>query len=136
MPEPDKLKQFGIVPASPEEVFTRYEAPFGATYVEGHKEAVNALQILYTVPDGKTLYMTSLHICINSVASGGATCYIRNDTDVFVMEIISMTRQAGETISIPLTFPIAYVIPEKYDIMIYSGAAVLYVVAFFIGYLR
>ena len=110
--------------------------PNGATQVAKYKSASNGTEIVHTVTEGKTLYIS--HIDFSGVNDAAATMitylFMRNDLDVDQYYLFSVAIRAGETICQSGGFLPPIEVPEDWDICIISLDASFYVRAFIHGY--
>lgn len=93
----------------------------GVIQVLESDEALNASVILYTVPGGKTLYLTSLYARFVTGADAGAVpaILIRDEGDnVIVNWYMRLAASSGANLELNFCPPI--VVPTGYDMVAYS----------------
>jgi len=102
--------------------------------VQEYNEAENSTVIIYTVPAGKTLYITTFHIFIYNVVVGLGAIFARDANDLNSQWIIGGAYPLGEARSSSINFNIPLVVPALWDICIYSSVASCLCYGGFIGY--
>jgi hypothetical protein len=111
--EPNRARWVGTRPAHDGEQVIAY------------KLAVDATQIIYTVPAGKVLHLTNAMIFASSLAVGHGYIFIRNVADVPVLYLVQFRYISGAGMGTGHAnqyWPPIEVL-EGYDIAITSGAA-------------
>lgn len=136
MGEHNRAQWRGIMPIEPEAIFTRYEPPDSGIYAEGAGSVDNGVVIVYTVPDGKTLYLTSVDFSCRGSVNGYGSLYIRSDADVYVSTIFSVNVLANTGFAVSSAYPIAKQIPEKYDIVVVSNVVDVHSFGHIVGYTK
>jgi len=91
-----------------------------------HKEATatNGTSLIYTVPAGKTLYLTHVHLGAVAIAGSWGMVYYRNVADVYVANLVRGVY-VGVTTSPPFTanyYP-PLEISAGFDLMVVSNIA-------------
>jgi len=102
--------------------------------VQEYNEANNSTVIIYTVPAGKTLYITTFHIFVYNAVVGLGAIFARDANDQNFQWIIGGSYPLGEGRSSSINFNIPLVVPALWDICIYSGAVSCLCYGGFIGY--
>jgi len=77
MPETNQHAWRGVRPISPEENFTYHEPPEGAAYSFSYVGAANDWVTLYTIPEGKRLYLTDIYVSFSTTDATSAEVQIR-----------------------------------------------------------
>lgn len=77
MGEKDQVKWLGVQPTDPEAIFTRYEVPEGATFVQGYGQGTNGWSTIYTSPTGYYTFITDWGFTVGCTANCNALAQIR-----------------------------------------------------------
>lgn len=125
-----------IIPATPEQVFTRYEVPQGTTYVEAWGSGNNTLITVYTTPSDKMFYLCTLIFSLRTTANDVAECWIYNDTPAIHMHLLGPRVLANDGKCFTICPNIAIKVPEAYSVRCRSYNAGCAAICYVNGYLR
>ena len=98
------------------------------TQVFGNGETNNATAIIYTVPVGKTFYLTGFHASVSPIAGGFGWLAVFNAAAVRQFDLYAMgsgTAGRGFGVAVGLTFPLELAAGES--LRIFSSAGNFYV---------
>jgi len=98
------------------------------TQVFGNGETNNATAIIYTVPVGKTFYLTGFHASVSPIAGGFGWLAVFNAAAVQQLLLYTMSAACaglGFGVAVGLTFPLELAAGES--LRIYSSALNFYV---------
>jgi len=134
MPEGNMMRWVGIRPTDPREAIPiQPYADFG-TQIAKHVTANNQTSIIHTVSNGKNLYLCTATLSCLLTVTGNFCMFVRDDSDTTRYYIAYCRRQADDGICIPVTFSPPLVIPEGWDVCIWSGANGVQIQGFIFGY--
>jgi len=134
MGEPNQVKWRGIRPVEPREAIP--VQPYGdfGTQVVKHDCVEGGGSVIYTVSSGKNLYLCSVAFSVYPIADGNGSFNIRDDNDNIKHILFQIQRQANDGTIITLTFNPPFVIPEGWDIHLWSSATGFRLRGFIFGY--
>ena len=134
MGEPNQVKWRGIRPVEPREAIPIQ--PYGdfGTQIAKHNWVEGGTSIIHTVTSGKNLYLCSVAFSIYPTVDGEGTFSIRDDNDIVQYILFQIQRQANDGTMVTLTFNPPFVIPEGWDIAIWSSATGFRLRGFIFGY--
>ena len=134
MGEKNQVKWVGIRPVEPREAIPIQ--PYGdfGTQIAKDEYANNGGSTIHTVTSGKNLYLCSIAFSIFPTANGRGLFYVRNESDVTQYEFFDIRRQANDGFAVSMSFNPPLVIPEGWDICVYSYDSGFYVKGFIFGY--
>jgi len=97
----------------------------------------NGNGVLYTVPVGNTLFLTSFSVNLGLIAVGIADFYVRNGLAVYQYRLFRSSPQATDgTKHYGLSFAFPIEVPATYDFFLTSSAAGLYIDALITGWVE
>jgi len=134
MGEPNQVKWRGIRPVEPREAIPIQPYTDFGTQVAKDNYANNSTVIIHTVTSGKNLYLCSVAFSVYPTVDGSGSFNIRDDNDNIKHILFQIQRQANDGTMVTLTFNPPFVIPEGWDIIIWSSTTGFRLRGFIFGY--
>jgi len=134
MGEPNQVKWRGIRPVEPREAIP--VQPFGdfGTQIAKDAYANNSTVIIHTVTSGKSLYLCNIGLSVFPTASGYGYFYVRDENDTTQYRFFRPRRQQYDGEMVSMTFNPPLIIPEGWDIVLWSQVADFIIYGFIFGY--
>lgn len=134
--EGDKIQWRGVRPTDPEAIFTRYEPPYGCTYVFGYKNVSGASDTLYTVPGNAILYLLSWGLSVYPTAAGYGRLRVKTGEDDEYVVLANLDCKIDDGKSVTGNFNMALQLPVDYYVEVHSQVGGAFAYGFFTGYTR
>jgi len=134
MGESNQVKWRGIRPVEPREAIPIQPYTDFGTQVAKDNYANNSTVIIHTVTSGKSLYLCSIGFSVFPTATGHGVFFVRDESDTTQYRFFYIRRQSDDGDMVSMTFNPPLVIPEGWDICLWSATSGFGIRGFIFGY--